>query len=107
VSAAEDVGQEGFPRLYRVREGGERIESPRASLSTAVSRLSPDQLCSARARRETYVSEWLPEPYVTSADDDPARKAEIADSLSLAFLVLLEDPSGALDDALATKEDKP
>ena len=60
VSEAEDVVQEGFLRLHRAREGGERIESPRAYLSTVVSRLSLDQLRSARARRETYVGEWLP-----------------------------------------------
>jgi RNA polymerase sigma-70 factor (TIGR02957 family) len=93
VSEAEDVVQEGFLRLQRARERGERIESPRAYLSTVVSRLSLDQLRSARVRRETYVGEWLPEPLVASAEDDPARKAEMADSLSLAFLVLLESLS--------------
>jgi RNA polymerase sigma-70 factor (TIGR02957 family) len=93
VSEAEDVVQEGFLRLHRARERGERIESPGAYLSTVVSRLSLDHLRSARVRRETYVGEWLPEPLVASADDDPARKAEIADSLSLAFLVLLESLS--------------
>jgi RNA polymerase sigma-70 factor (ECF subfamily) len=93
VSEAEDAVQEGFVRLYRARAGGERIESPRAYLSTVVSRLSLDQLRSARVRRETYVGEWLPEPLLASADDDPARKAEMADSLSLAFLVLLESLS--------------
>src|SRR3990170_831127 len=93
VSEAEDVVQEGFLRLHRAREDGERIESPRAYLSTVVSRLSLDHLRSARIRRETYVGEWLPEPLVASADDDPARKAEMADSLSLAFLVLLESLS--------------
>ena len=93
VSEAEDVVQEGFLRLHRVREGGERIESPRAYLSTVVSRLSLDHLRSARVRRESYVGEWLPEPLVSSDDDDPARKAEMADSLSLAFLVLLESLS--------------
>jgi RNA polymerase sigma-70 factor (TIGR02957 family) len=93
VSEAEDVVQEGFLRLHRARAGGERIQSPRAYLSTVVSRLSLDQLRSMRARRETYVGEWLPEPLVTSTDDDPARKAEMADSLSLAFLVLLESLS--------------
>jgi RNA polymerase sigma-70 factor (ECF subfamily) len=93
VSDADDVVQEGFLRLHRAREGGERIESPRAYLSTVVSRLSLDHLRSARVRRETYVGEWLPEPLVSSADDDPARKAEMADSLSLAFLVLLESLS--------------
>ena len=93
VSEAEDVVQEGFIRLHRAREGGERIESPRAYLSTVVSRLALDHLRLARVRRETYVGEWLPEPLVASADDDPARKAETADSLSLAFLVLLESLS--------------
>jgi RNA polymerase sigma-70 factor (TIGR02957 family) len=90
VSEAEDAVQEGFLRLHRARESGERIESPRAYLSTVVSRLSLDQLRSARVRRETYVGEWLPEPLVARADDDPARGLEMADSLSLAFLVLLE-----------------
>jgi RNA polymerase sigma-70 factor (TIGR02957 family) len=90
VSDAEDVVQEGFLRLYRARAGGERIGSPRAYLSTVVARLALDQLRSARVRREAYVGEWLPEPLVTGADDDPARRAEMADSLSLAFLVLLE-----------------
>jgi RNA polymerase sigma-70 factor (TIGR02957 family) len=93
VSEAEDVVQEGFLRLHRAREGGTRIESPRAYLSTVVSRLSLDQLRSARVRRETYVGEWLPEPLLASADEDPAHKAEMADSLSLAFLVLLESLS--------------
>src|SRR5215208_7775007 len=93
VSEAEDVVQEGFLRLHRAREGGESIRSPRAYLSTVVSRLSLDQLRSARVRRETYVGEWLPEPLVTSSDDNPAHKAEMADSLSLAFLVLLESLS--------------
>ena len=53
VSEAEDVAQEGLLRLHRARERGERIESPRAYLSTVVSRLALDQLRSARVRRET------------------------------------------------------
>ena len=93
VSEAEDVVQEGLLRLYRARDGGELIESPRAYLSTVVSRLSLDQLRSARVRRETYVGEWLPEPLVADDAEDPARKAEMADSLSLAFLVVLESLS--------------
>jgi RNA polymerase sigma-70 factor (TIGR02957 family) len=93
VSEAEDVVQEAFLRLHRARDEGQRIESPRAYLSTVVTRLAIDQLRSARARRETYVGEWLPEPLVTSPDEDPARHAEMADSLSLAFLVLLENLS--------------
>ena len=90
VSEAEDVVQEGLLRLHRARERGERIESPRAYLSTVVSRLSLDELRSARVRRETYVGDWLPEPLEASTDDDPGQRLEMADSLSLAFLVLLE-----------------
>jgi RNA polymerase sigma-70 factor (ECF subfamily) len=93
VSEAEDLVQEGLLRLHRAREEGERIESPRAYLSTVVTRLGIDHLRSARVRRETYVGEWLPEPLLTSEEDDPARHAEVADSLSLAFLVLLESLS--------------
>jgi RNA polymerase sigma-70 factor (TIGR02957 family) len=90
VSEAEDAVQEGFLRLHRTLADGERIDSPRAYLTAVVSRLCIDQLRSARARRERYVGDWLPEPLV---DDDPARHAEVADSLSLAFLVLLESLS--------------
>jgi RNA polymerase sigma-70 factor (TIGR02957 family) len=93
VSEAEDVVQEGLLRLHNALEQGERIESPRAYLATVVTRIGIDQLRSARVRRETYVGEWLPEPLVTSSEDDPARRAEMADSLSLAFLVLLESLS--------------
>ena len=93
VSEAEDVVQEAFLRLHRAQDQGQRIESPRAYLSTVVTRLAIDQLRSARARRETYVGEWLPEPLVTSPEEDPARQAEMANSLSLAFLVLLENLS--------------
>ena len=90
VSEAEDIVQEALLRLHRALESGERIESPRAYLATVVTRLAIDHLRSARVRRETYVGEWLPEPLVTSADEDPARHVEMADSLSLAFLVVLE-----------------
>src|SRR4030095_14814566 len=89
VSEAEDVVQEGLLRLHRAREGGERIEAPRAYLSTVVSRLSLDQLRSARVQREVYVGEWLPEPLVDGADDDPARRAERGDSASAGFLLAL------------------
>jgi RNA polymerase sigma-70 factor (TIGR02957 family) len=93
VSEAEDVVQEGLLRLHRALDRGERIESPRAYLSTVVTRLGIDHLRSARVRRESYVGEWLPEPLVTSPEEDPAHHAEVADSLSLAFLVLLESLS--------------
>ncbi len=94
VSEAEDVVQEGMLRLYRALEEGEKIESPGAYLSTIVTRLAIDELRSARARRERYVGDWLPEPLPTGeVEDGPARHAEMADSLSLAFLVLLESLS--------------
>jgi RNA polymerase sigma-70 factor (TIGR02957 family) len=93
VSEAEDVVQEALLRFHRAQEEGERIESPRAYVSTVVTRLGIDQLRSARRRRETYVGDWLPEPLLTSEEDDPAAQAEMADSLSLAFLVLLESLS--------------
>jgi RNA polymerase sigma-70 factor (TIGR02957 family) len=93
VSDAEDVVQEALLRLHRAQSEGERIESPRAYVSTVVTRLGIDQLRSAQRRRETYPGDWLPEPLLTSEEDDPARQAEMADSLSLAFLVLLESLS--------------
>jgi RNA polymerase sigma-70 factor, ECF subfamily len=89
VSEAEDVVQEAFLRYERALAEGAEIESPKAYLSAVVTRLAIDQLRSARVRRETYVGEWLPEPLLTS-DDDPAAHAEEADSLSIAFLLLLE-----------------
>jgi RNA polymerase sigma-70 factor (TIGR02957 family) len=90
VSEAEDIVQEALLRLHLTLQQGERIESPRAYLSTVVTRLCIDQLRSARVRRESYVGEWLPEPLVDDRRSDPADQAEMADSLSLAFLVLLE-----------------
>jgi RNA polymerase sigma-70 factor (TIGR02957 family) len=90
VAEAEDVVQEGMLRLHRAVEAGEEIASPAAYLATVVTRLAIDELRSARVKRETYVGEWLPEPLVTSEEDNPAVRAELADSLSLAFLVLLE-----------------
>ena len=93
VAEAEDVVQETLLRVHRALDEGERIESPRAFAATVATRLSIDQLRSARVRRESYVGEWLPEPLVSDPAGDPARQAEMADSLSMAFLVLLESLS--------------
>ena len=93
VSEAEDVVQEALLRVHNAIEDGEEISSPRAYAATITTRLAIDELRSARARRETYVGEWLPEPITERPEDDPARQAEVADSLSLAFLVLLESLS--------------
>jgi RNA polymerase sigma-70 factor (ECF subfamily) len=90
VSEAEDVVQEALLRYHRSLEEGQRIESPRAFIATVTTRLAIDELRSARARRERYVGEWLPEPIVTDRSDDPAWQAEMADSLSMALLALLE-----------------
>jgi RNA polymerase sigma-70 factor (ECF subfamily) len=90
VSEAEDVVQEALLRMHQALDGGEQIASPRAFLTTVTTRLAINELRSARARRESYVGEWLPEPIITDGEDDPARQAEMADSLSLAMLVLLE-----------------
>ena len=93
VAEAEDVVQEALLRFHTALERGERIESPRAYIATVATRLSIDVLRSARMRREAYVGEWLPEPLVSDTSAEPARQAEMADSLSLAFLVLLESLS--------------
>ncbi len=66
------------------------VEAQEGLLDHVVTRLAIDELRSARARRETYVGEWLPEPILTAEDADPARHAEIAESLSVGLLMLLE-----------------
>jgi len=84
AAEAEDVVQEAWLRWQAA--GREEVKSPKAYLSTVVTRLCLDQLKSARARRESYVGPWLPEP-VAKAD------AFDGESISLAFLVLLESLS--------------
>src|SRR5215218_9715057 len=90
VSEAEDVMQEALLRVHQALDAGEHIASPRAFVATVTTRLAINELRCARARREEYVGEWLPEPIITDSRDDPARHVEMADSLSLAMLVLLE-----------------
>ena len=95
VSDAEDIVQEAFLRAGKEAE----VTSPRAYLATITTRLAIDHLRSARVRRESYVGTWLPEPLIGtsfrdfgdfSGEPDPAELAETSDSLSMAFLVLLE-----------------
>jgi RNA polymerase sigma-70 factor (TIGR02957 family) len=96
VSDAEDIVQEAFLRLTRVLRNGASIDSPKAYLATATTRLAISHLRSARVRRESYVGAWLPEPLVVGAsggEPDPAERAEMSDSLSMAFLVLMESLS--------------
>lgn len=90
VSEAEDVVQEALLRVHQALDAGDHIVSPRAFVATITTRLTINALRSARARREHYVGDWLPEPIITDSRDDPAWHAEQADSLSLAMLVLLE-----------------
>jgi RNA polymerase sigma-70 factor (TIGR02957 family) len=90
ASEADDVVQEALLRTDQELEAGERIASPRSFVATVTTRLAISELRSARARREHYVGEWLPEPVITDLREDPAQQAEMADSLSLAMLVLLE-----------------
>ena len=93
VAEAEDVVQETLLRVHGELEAGTPLASPRSYTATVATRLAIDALRSARVRRERYAGEWLPEPLVTHGDDDPAHHAEMADSLSMAFLVLLEQLS--------------
>ena len=87
VAEAEDVAQEAVLRFARAED---TIEEPNAWITTAATRLSIDVLRSARVRRESYVGPWLPEPLIEDAAAGPADQAEMADSLSQAFLVMLE-----------------
>jgi len=93
VGDAEDLVQEAFLRLHREQTEGTEIESSKAFLTTVVTRLAIDHLRSARVRREQYVGEWLPEPLLESDELRPDEQAELSDTLSLAFLVLLESLS--------------
>jgi RNA polymerase sigma-70 factor (ECF subfamily) len=85
---AQDVVQEAYLR-WRDRNDRE-VASASSYLTTIVVRLCIDELRSARARRESYVGPWLPEPLLVD-EAEPSVAAELADSLSLAFLVLLEE----------------
>lgn len=87
VAEAEDAVQETW---LRYESSTTRPTSTKAFLSAVVTRISIDVLRSARVRREEYVGQWLPEPLLTDPYEDPARSAELADSVSMAALLLLE-----------------
>jgi RNA polymerase sigma factor (sigma-70 family) len=106
VAEAEDAVQETYARWYAMsRQQQEAIESPGAWLSKVASRVCLDQLGSARARRERYVGEWIPEPLpdstewasgrTGSASADPADRVTLDESISMAFLVVLESMTPA------------
>jgi RNA polymerase sigma-70 factor (ECF subfamily) len=91
VTEAEDVVQESFLRYQAALADSAEIESPKAYLSAVTTRLAIDQLRSARVRRESYIGEWLPEPLLTDENaPDGARYVDDADTLSMAFLLVLE-----------------
>jgi RNA polymerase sigma-70 factor, ECF subfamily len=87
VTEAEDAVQETWLR-YEASPAQPR--SARAFLAAVVTRISIDVLRSARVRREEYVGQWLPEPLLTDPYEDPERSAELADSVSMVALLLLE-----------------
>ena len=87
VSDAEDIVQEAF---LRWQDAPDDIDSPKAYLTTIVSRLALDTLRAARTTRETYIGPWLPEPLLTEPEADAAAMVDLNESLSLAFLTLLE-----------------
>jgi RNA polymerase sigma-70 factor (ECF subfamily) len=88
VTDAEDIVQEAYLRWREVAEA--EVRSPRSYLSAVVTRLSIDRLRSARARREEYVGPWLPEPLISDREGELAVQDALDESLSMAFLVLLE-----------------
>jgi RNA polymerase sigma-70 factor (TIGR02957 family) len=90
VTDAEDIVQAAYLRYLDYCEQGHDVESPRALLTTITTRLAIDQLRSARVQRESYIGPWLPDPLLTSNEPDAADAAATSDSLSMAFLVLLE-----------------
>ena len=86
-SEAEDLVQDAYVKRA---EAGDAIESEKAWLTTVVTRLTIDHLRSARVRREQYAGTWLPEPLLADPAPDASARAELADTLSMAFLVVLE-----------------
>src|ERR1041385_3004970 len=88
VMDAEDLVQDAWLRWQEAPAG--EVRAPNAYLTTIVTRLAINHLNAARTRRETYVGPWLPEPLVTDPAPDAAQTVELAESLSMAFLVLLE-----------------
>src|SRR6266700_2634984 len=105
LAEAEDAVQETYARWYAMpRQQQDAIESPGAWLTTVASRICLNLLGSARARRETYVGEWIPEPlpgptdWVTGRSDgtaDPADRVTLDESVNMAFLVVLESMTPA------------
>jgi RNA polymerase sigma factor (sigma-70 family) len=90
VAEAEDIVQAAFLRLHQARQAGVVVESPRAYLAVLATRIAIDHLRSARVRRESYFGTWLPEPVVGQGEPAVDQQAERAESVSMAFLLILE-----------------
>ncbi|MEV6330821.1 RNA polymerase sigma factor SigJ [Streptomyces sp. NPDC051909] len=98
VAEAEDAVQETYARWYGLsRERQDAVGNPGAWLTTVATRVCLDQLGSARARRERYVGEWIPEPLPDRTEwaDDPADRITLDESVNMAFLVVLESMTPA------------
>jgi RNA polymerase sigma-70 factor, ECF subfamily len=91
AAEAEDVVQDAYLRYAASAAGApEEVRSPRAYLRTVVTRLCLDRLKAARTTRELYIGPWLPEPVLTMDDTEVTEAAEMHESITMAFLVLLE-----------------
>ena len=90
VAEAEDIVQEAFMRLHQARQAGVVVESPKAYLATLATRVAIDHLRSAHVRRESYFGTWLPEPVIEQREPAMEQKAERAESISMAFMLILE-----------------
>jgi RNA polymerase sigma-70 factor (ECF subfamily) len=90
VAEAEDIVQDAFLRLHQARQGGVVVDNPKAYLAALATRIAIDHLRSARVRRESYFGTWLPEPVVGEGEPAMDEKAERAESVSMAFMLILE-----------------
>lgn len=90
VMDAEDCVQDAFVRWAKTCNAGTPVDSPKSYLCTVVTRLCIDKLRSAKEQRELYIGPWLPEPIVAAREPGPPETAELAESLSIALLRMLE-----------------
>lgn len=90
VGDSEDIVSEAYLRLHTAREQGREIRNLKHYLASAVTRMSIDHLRSARVVRERYPGPWLPEPLIDSSAVVDFDRVELSDTISMAFLVLLE-----------------
>ncbi|MHB0971717.1 MAG: RNA polymerase sigma-70 factor [Thermoanaerobaculia bacterium] len=102
ATEAEDVVQDAWLRAAAADD--EAIRSPRAWLGTVVTRLALDRLKSARAQREEYIGPWLPEPILTGPDANPHESVERMETITFAFLSLLESLAPAERAAFVLRE---